>query len=105
MSHSLHSPLMAVTNAISGLTALGGMYLMGPGLVPHTKAELLGAAAVLISTVNISGGFLASFWCCLLGNYYFEVATKCLVPGTVADILPLPCRSPPRLQPLFLSLR
>lgn len=60
MSHSLHSPLMAVTNAISGLTALGGMYLVGPGLVPHTKAELLGAGAVLISTVNISGGFLAS---------------------------------------------
>lgn len=60
VSHSLHSPLMAVTNAISGLTALGGMYLLGPGLVPHTKAELLGAGAVLISTVNISGGFLAS---------------------------------------------
>lgn len=60
VSHSLHSPLMAVTNAISGLTALGGMYLMGPGLVPHTAAEALGAGAVLISTINISGGFLAS---------------------------------------------
>ncbi|CAN0035672.1 unnamed protein product [Ectocarpus fasciculatus] len=60
VSHSLHSPLMAVTNAISGLTALGGMYLMGPGLVPHTTAELLGAGAVLISTVNISGGFLVT---------------------------------------------
>lgn len=60
VTHSLHSPLMAVTNAISGLTAVGGMYLLGPGLLPHTKAELLGAGAVLISTVNISGGFLAS---------------------------------------------
>lgn len=62
VTHSLHSPLMAVTNAISGLTAVGGMYLLGPGLVPHTKAELLGAAAVLISTVNISGGFLVKSW-------------------------------------------
>lgn len=58
VTHSLHSPLMAVTNAISGLTAVGGMYLLGPGLVPHTTAEWLGAGAVLISTVNISGGFL-----------------------------------------------
>lgn len=60
VTHSLHSPLMAVTNAISGLTAVGGMYLLGPGLVPHTPAEWLGAGAVLISTVNISGGFLVS---------------------------------------------
>lgn len=58
VTHALHSPLMAVTNAISGLTAVGGMYLLGPGLVPHTTAEWLGAGAVLISTVNISGGFL-----------------------------------------------
>ncbi|CAM9477665.1 unnamed protein product, partial [Hapterophycus canaliculatus] len=60
VTHSLHSPLMAVTNAISGLTAVGGMYLLGPGLVPHTKAEMLGAGAVLISTINISGGFLVT---------------------------------------------
>eukprot|EP00904_Undaria_pinnatifida_P001419 jgi/Undpi1/11278/HiC_scaffold_30.g13576.m1 len=60
VTHSLHSPLMAVTNAISGLTAVGGMYLMGPGLVPQSPAEWLGAGAVLISTVNISGGFLVT---------------------------------------------
>ncbi|CAN0175027.1 unnamed protein product, partial [Laminaria digitata] len=60
VTHSLHSPLMAVTNAISGLTAVGGMYLLGPGLVPHTPAEWLGAGAVLISTINISGGFLVT---------------------------------------------
>lgn len=49
---------MAVTNAVSGLTAVGGMYLLGPGLVPHTASQWLGAGAVLVSTVNISGGFL-----------------------------------------------
>ena len=44
---ALHSPLMAVTNAISGMTVLGGAALLGPGhLVPATLAEGLGAAAV-----------------------------------------------------------
>jgi H+-translocating NAD(P) transhydrogenase len=43
---------MAVTNAISGLTAVGGLYLLGPGLYPTTASEMLGAAAVLMSTVS-----------------------------------------------------
>ena len=55
---ALHSPLMAVTNAISGLTALGGAALLDPThLAPQTPAELLGAFAVVVSTVNIVGGF------------------------------------------------
>lgn len=57
---ALHSPLMAVTNAISGMTAVGGLMLVGGGLVPHTTSQLLGASAVLISTVNIAGGFLVT---------------------------------------------
>ncbi|CAM9367023.1 unnamed protein product [Discosporangium mesarthrocarpum] len=60
VTHALHSPLMAVTNAISGLTAVGGMYLLGPNFLPSNTAEALGAGAVLISTVNISGGFLVT---------------------------------------------
>ena len=37
VSHALHSPLMAVTNAISGTTALGGMHLFAHSrqLLPH----------------------------------------------------------------------
>lgn len=57
---SLHSPLMAVTNAISGMTAVGGLSLMGGGLVPTNAAEALGAASVLVSTVNIAGGSLCT---------------------------------------------
>jgi NAD(P) transhydrogenase len=60
VSHSLHSPLMAVTNAISGMTASGGMYIMGGGLVPHTGGQALGFLATTISSVNIFGGFLVS---------------------------------------------
>ena len=45
VAHSLHSPLMAVTNAISGMTAVGGIYVMGGGLAPSSTAEALGALA------------------------------------------------------------
>ena len=42
---ALHSPLMSVTNAISGLTAAGGLSLMGggflPGTVPQVSAVIL----------------------------------------------------------------
>ena len=57
---ALHSPLMAVTNAISGVTALGGIALLGPHLTPTTPTEFLGAAALVLSTVNIVGGFAVS---------------------------------------------
>ena len=57
---ALHSPLMAVTNAISGMTAVGGMFAMGGGLLPSTFAETLAATATGISAVNITGGFLVT---------------------------------------------
>jgi NAD(P) transhydrogenase len=57
---ALHSPLMAVTNAISGMTAVGGLSLVGGGVVPSTSAQVLGATATAISTVNIVGGFLVT---------------------------------------------
>uniref|UniRef100_A0A667YM77 NAD(P) transhydrogenase, mitochondrial n=1 Tax=Myripristis murdjan TaxID=586833 RepID=A0A667YM77_9TELE len=55
---ALHSPLMSVTNAISGLTAVGGLVLMGGGLTPSTLPETLALAAAFISSINIAGGFL-----------------------------------------------
>lgn len=53
VTHALHSPLMAVTNAISGTTALGGMHLMAHSTTPIVWT--LGAAATTLSTVNIVG--------------------------------------------------
>mmetsp|Transcript_20427 Transcript_20427/g.31525 ORF Transcript_20427/g.31525 Transcript_20427/m.31525 type:complete len:1062 (-) Transcript_20427:163-3348(-) len=58
VTHALHSPLMAVTNAISGTTALGGMYLLAHSQSP--MVTLLGAAATTLSTVNIVGGFIVT---------------------------------------------
>eukprot|EP00162_Nutomonas_longa_P015401 comp22299_c0_seq1/m.53366 comp22299_c0_seq1/g.53366 ORF comp22299_c0_seq1/g.53366 comp22299_c0_seq1/m.53366 type:complete len:1046 (+) comp22299_c0_seq1:40-3177(+) len=55
---ALHSPLMSVTNAISGMTAVGGLFVMGGGIFPSTAAQALGALAVFVSSVNIGGGFV-----------------------------------------------
>ncbi|XP_041816709.1 NAD(P) transhydrogenase, mitochondrial [Chelmon rostratus] len=57
---ALHSPLMSVTNAISGLTAVGGLSLMGGGYTPTSTAETLALLAAFISSVNIAGGFLVT---------------------------------------------
>ena len=62
---ALHSPLMAVTNAISGMTAVGGMVLLAhgsqtEGIIPTSPAHWMGAIATLLSFVNIAGGFLVS---------------------------------------------
>jgi NAD(P) transhydrogenase len=57
---ALHSPLMSVTNAISGITAVGGMLLMGGGLYPTNTVQALAATAAFISTINIFGGFVVT---------------------------------------------
>ena len=53
VAHALHSPLMAVTNAISGTTALGGIHLIAHS--NSASVTVLGALATTLSTVNIVG--------------------------------------------------
>jgi NAD(P) transhydrogenase len=55
---ALHSPLMSVTNAISGMVGVGGFFIMGGGLLPHTFPQVLGALSVGLAFVNVSGGFV-----------------------------------------------
>ena len=54
---ALHTPLMSVTNAISGIILVGGMLQLSGTLNVTT---ILGAIAVLIATINIAGGFLVT---------------------------------------------
>ena len=54
---ALHTPLMSVTNAISGIIVIGGMLQLRGG---GDAASWLGAAAILLSTINIAGGFLVT---------------------------------------------
>merc|ERR1712223_941236 len=57
---ALHSPLMSVTNAISGITCVGGMLLMGGGYYPTNTVEGLAASAAFISFTNVFGGFIVT---------------------------------------------
>jgi NAD(P) transhydrogenase subunit alpha len=53
VSHALHTPLMAVTNAISGIIVVGAVLQMGHG----GWVTILSFIAVLIASINIFGGF------------------------------------------------
>jgi NAD(P) transhydrogenase subunit alpha len=55
---ALHTPLMSVTNAISGIIIVGGMLQVGTGRVD--LAGGLGVVAILVAAINISGGFLVT---------------------------------------------
>lgn len=55
---ALHSPLMSVTNAISGMVGVGGLFVMGGGYTPETIPQVLGALSVLLASINVAGGFV-----------------------------------------------
>ncbi|KAG5927963.1 hypothetical protein E4U42_001500 [Claviceps africana] len=55
---ALHSPLMSVTNAISGMVGVGGLFILGGGYLPGTIPQLFGALSVLLAFVNVGGGFV-----------------------------------------------
>lgn len=40
------------------MVGVGGFFIMGGGLVPHTLPQALGALSVLLAFVNVSGGFV-----------------------------------------------
>ncbi|MGD9588032.1 MAG: Re/Si-specific NAD(P)(+) transhydrogenase subunit alpha [Pyrinomonadaceae bacterium] len=56
---ALHTPLMSVTNAISGIILVGGM-LQLTSSTDLNITVILGAIAVLIAAINIAGGFLVT---------------------------------------------
>jgi len=62
VAHALHTPLMSVTNAISGMTLVGGLLLLHDAEDADNalSVRILGWIAVLFSTSNIVGGFIVS---------------------------------------------
>ena len=54
---ALHTPLMAVTNAISGIVIIGALLQIGSG---NWLVVILASLSVLIATINIVGGFLVT---------------------------------------------
>ena len=57
VSHSLHTPLMAVTNAISGIIVVGALLQIGQG---SAMVSLLAFVAILLASINIFGGFFVT---------------------------------------------
>ncbi|MCF3595997.1 Re/Si-specific NAD(P)(+) transhydrogenase subunit alpha [Rhodobacteraceae bacterium LMO-12] len=57
VSHSLHTPLMAVTNAISSIIILGALMQIGSG---SWLVVLLAALSIFMAGINIFGGFLVT---------------------------------------------
>lgn len=54
---ALHTPLMSVTNAISGIIVIGALLQVG---TPNLLVTVLGGVALLLATINIAGGFLVT---------------------------------------------
>ena len=62
---ALHTPLMSVTNAISGIIIVGGLLQVSQGFAPDasfysTLATGLGVAAILVASINVFGGFIVT---------------------------------------------
>ena len=55
---ALHTPLMSVTNAISGIIIVGAMLAAGPEQLD--AGTILGFVAVTLAAVNVFGGFLVT---------------------------------------------
>ncbi|MEQ1837396.1 MAG: proton-translocating transhydrogenase family protein [Candidatus Nitrotoga sp.] len=55
---ALHTPLMAVTNAVSGIIIVGAMLAAGPMQID--VGTVLGLLAAMLAAVNVFGGFLVT---------------------------------------------
>lgn len=55
---ALHTPLMSVTNAISGIIVVGG--ILGARQADLDASVVVAVAATLFATINIAGGFLVT---------------------------------------------
>lgn len=58
VSHSLHTPLMAVTNAISGIIVIGGLLQVSTNI--SSPMTIIAFIAILVASINIVGGFLVT---------------------------------------------
>jgi NAD(P) transhydrogenase subunit alpha len=56
---ALHTPLVALTNAISGIVIVGALLVTGAESA-GTTAEIIGFFAVLLASINVFGGFLVT---------------------------------------------
>ncbi|MGI6321133.1 MAG: Re/Si-specific NAD(P)(+) transhydrogenase subunit alpha [Bacteroidales bacterium] len=59
VTHALHTPLMSVTNAISGIIIIGGLLQISDNI--FSPISILAFIAILIASINIVGGFTVTY--------------------------------------------
>ena len=74
---ALHSPLMAVTNAVSSVIIVGALLAAGP--MDMTPSKWMGLGAVALASINIFGGFIVTQR--MLAMYKKKADTKSAKPG------------------------
>lgn len=58
---ALHTPLMAVTNAISAILVIGAIFVAGSSEAAQNEAaQWIGFFAVMLASINIFGGFVVT---------------------------------------------
>ena len=60
VTHALHTPLMAVTNAISGIIVIGGLFQTQNDFSSPSAMSIIAFVAILVASINIVGGFLVT---------------------------------------------
>lgn len=71
---ALHTPLMSVTNAISGIILVGAIIALGPQAEGFGASHIMGFIAVTIASINIFGGFVVTQR--MLGMFKKKAPTK-----------------------------
>jgi hypothetical protein len=76
------------------MVGVGGFFIMGGGLIPHTFPQVLGALSVLLAFVNVSGGFVITKR--MLDMFKRELHTPHLRPFTLTlcQVPPIPLSIP-----------
>ncbi len=57
---TLHTPLMSGSNAISGITMLGAMLVVGSSKTLGSASYILGMLALVLATINVFGGYFVT---------------------------------------------
>jgi len=60
VTHALHTPLMAVTNAISGIIVIGGLLQTQNDFASPSAMSIIAFVAILVASINIVGGFFVT---------------------------------------------
>lgn len=98
---ALHSPLMAVTNAISSVIIVGALIAAGPAVFGFS--EVMGFLAVVLASVNIFGGFIVTQRMLSMFKKKAKPAAKPALTKTEPTLAPAAPSATPAAEPTAKS--